>query len=544
MKVLIASHIPSVYPDVPEFLPIRTGAVNAAPSEPSFRMHALSVANDMQAPPYRDAPFFSDDTGDNVSSQNGKLCELSALYWGWKNLQFFYDPEHIGLMHYRRWFVFRDHPKKNIFQEYPSSRFVAEQYHDVDCSGMVRSFDICAPYPSTYYGGAYKQYITEHKNNHLDMALDILADKYPEYADNAKRYLKKGPAYFYNMSIMRRSLFQEYCEWLFDVLFTLDAQVDWSTKSAFEQRDLGFIGERLTSVFIRHKLAAGKCAVRHLPVVSFVNASPLPRVTPSCKTSKMICVIPATNDTVPAAAATLLSVGKNLSQEGTLDVAIIADDISVENTFRLRFQMRSFSNLHLRFVDAKLAHWAMKDYLERMQLPHAIHGATWCLPLFVCNGFKKILYLDAGALALADIRLLEAFPLEGAGVGFAPDYAALIAAQQPLNAIPPLSSVALLDGGYVKTRSEGMEDKTKRVDKGWLLELLSGKRHTLLPGQWGVRASGDDNGGTVADALFRLHPVDVYTAYMEARQEPRIIVYENTHRSLPESSGDLPWFLG
>ena len=47
-----------------------------------------------------DIGFIGDNTGDNISSSNFRLCELTGLYWAWKNYSRLSNPDYIGFMHY------------------------------------------------------------------------------------------------------------------------------------------------------------------------------------------------------------------------------------------------------------------------------------------------------------------------------------------------------------------------------------------------------------------------------------------------------------
>ncbi len=58
------------------------------------------------------AEYLRDDTGDNISVKNPNYCELTGIYWIWKNVD--NDPtEIIGISHYRRYFTTR--PEKSRY---------------------------------------------------------------------------------------------------------------------------------------------------------------------------------------------------------------------------------------------------------------------------------------------------------------------------------------------------------------------------------------------------------------------------------------------
>ena len=83
IKILIACHKPSELPKNDLFLPIHVGA--------SLSNTSLGLQRD-------------DDGEDNISDRNPNYCELTAIYWAWKNL----DADYYGLFHYRRFYSFAD----------------------------------------------------------------------------------------------------------------------------------------------------------------------------------------------------------------------------------------------------------------------------------------------------------------------------------------------------------------------------------------------------------------------------------------------------
>lgn len=70
-----------------------------------------------------------------------------------------------------------------------------------------------------------------------------------------------------NMFVMKRSLFDEYCTWLFDILFELEKRTDLSGYDTYEARLFGFMSERLFNVWLERQNLK-KCEV---PVVFLEN---------------------------------------------------------------------------------------------------------------------------------------------------------------------------------------------------------------------------------------------------------------------------------
>ena len=55
------------------------------------------------------------------------------------------------------------------------------------------------------------------------------------------------------MFVMKRSLFDEYCTWLFDILFELEKRTDMTGYDTYEARLFGFMSERLFNVWLERQ---------------------------------------------------------------------------------------------------------------------------------------------------------------------------------------------------------------------------------------------------------------------------------------------------
>ena len=195
------------------------------------------------------AEYRRDDLGENISSKNANYCELTGLYWAWKNLR----AEYVGIAHYRRHFA-----KRSLGTKW-------ERIADEKClCKRLRKYDVILPKKRNYYiETTYTQYIHAHNKQDLDETEKILKEYYPDYLEAYASAMKSTKGHKFNMLIMKKDILDKYCEWLFDVLFKLEARLDISGYSLKDQRVFGYVSERLLDVWLN----TNKIPYAELPVV-------------------------------------------------------------------------------------------------------------------------------------------------------------------------------------------------------------------------------------------------------------------------------------
>ncbi len=174
-----------------------------------------------------------DDSGDNISSKNMDYCELTALYWAWKNL----DVDILGLCHYRRFFA--------SVSSRDSFLIADEAEH------LLKYYDVILPRQRDYLLETnYSQYANAHGAADLDLTRQILAEQCPEYLDSFDRRMSMSKGHRFNMFVMNKRHSDDYCKWLFRILAELEQRRDASANTSNERRVYGYIAERLLDVWI------------------------------------------------------------------------------------------------------------------------------------------------------------------------------------------------------------------------------------------------------------------------------------------------------
>lgn len=177
-----------------------------------------------------DLPELADNTGCNISIKNRKYCELTGLYWAWKNDL---TSDILGLCHYRRYF-------KDPYKDTPISReSILEMLDEVDC--------ICLGPDSNESNPACGHRTCIETSKHeaeLNYILDVTRERYPYLYDEMSYQLRHtSDASMRNMFITTRNVFMQYCEWLFDVLAAVEFKFDPDPNST--SRLEGYFGEWL-----------------------------------------------------------------------------------------------------------------------------------------------------------------------------------------------------------------------------------------------------------------------------------------------------------
>lgn len=242
IKIIIATHKKYRMPNDDMYIPMHVGAEGKTDAEGN----ALDLG------------YVKDNTGDNISSKNASFCELTGLYWAWKNL----EADYIGLAHYRRHFS-NGRNSKDLFENVLT-------YQDIE--PMLNRYKVFVPKKRHYYiETLYSHYKHTHYIEQLDMTRSIIQEKYPEYAASYDKCVNRTYGYMFNMAILEKGLLDKYCTWLFDILFELEQRIDMPELSAFQARFYGRVSEIIFNVWLDYQVESGELSEQEIKELPYLH---------------------------------------------------------------------------------------------------------------------------------------------------------------------------------------------------------------------------------------------------------------------------------
>ena len=186
-----------------------------------------------------------DNTGDNISHKNPIYCEMSAVYWAWKNM----DADYYGLCHYRRIFTLENISFIQQIKEFskywayrlignivlPGVRYSRSGIISITSEELYKekaykfskqimkmleeeNIDIILPKPwDSSCNNNSQQFFSLGKNFFL-LLNDIVKELFPDLFPFLLKVYSNHKLHAANMFIMKKVLFDQYCTKMFSIL--------------------------------------------------------------------------------------------------------------------------------------------------------------------------------------------------------------------------------------------------------------------------------------------------------------------------------------
>lgn len=225
------------YEKTGEFRPLRTTLVEVYMTR-SHKDHPLKTPYERPAWIYpiqagralSDAQLeeIMDSTGDNISAKNANYCELTALYWIWKNrLCKNGEAEYYGFFQYRRVLELSERDIRRMAEEH---------------------VDVVLPYPTACEPCIWEHHERYVKDSDWDAMLQALSELQHSYYERVSEIFNQQYMYNFNIILAKRDVLRKYCEWLFPILERTE-ELSMPRGQDRADRYIGYLGENLLTLY-------------------------------------------------------------------------------------------------------------------------------------------------------------------------------------------------------------------------------------------------------------------------------------------------------
>ena len=360
--------------------------------------------------------MLGDDTGDNISEKRNSFCELTVLYWAWKNVK----ADYYGLCHYRRYISFA---KEKYMTDSSAAGFITEEYlnkqsinkYNLNKEYMISEIEkydlIITPEEDTRlaWDGPHKTVYDMCKNRKRDFDIDgvnklikIIDEFYPKFSTYTKMYFNGHKVRFYNCFIMKAELFDEFCEVLFGVLFKLENILDNRNYNKWKERMPGFMGEDIFGIFCLYLLDQKIYKIKTNELVMFLNTEKIKELYPAYSYNNYPIVFSSSNYFVPYASVFIKSIINNSNPKNNYDIIILENDITQNNKNILLNMISNNDNISVRFYNPKPLINNVKFYVNSKNQSEVAYYRVLA-PYILKNYSDKAVVMDCDLIAVRDI---------------------------------------------------------------------------------------------------------------------------------------------
>ncbi|UXN05124.1 DUF4422 domain-containing protein [Bartonella sp. HY406] len=370
--------------------------------------------------------MIGDDTGDNISNLNKSYCEMTALYWAWKNDAKF---DYIGFMHYRRFLDLHHEINR-------SNKTIHGIIVDKFDTNFTNNFGLNSNFINKFMKGKdgvlpdpfkVDSTVEEHYKNanyhHIKdfrIAERVVSDLYPDDIAYFKEMALGNIIYPCNIFIFKRSIFIEYCDWVFPILEELRKEIDLDEYNDQEKRVIGYLSERLFTTFILKKRATSpNVKFSEVPMVILTDTTPEPSGPEKPVTDMNVTSVVAASDQayLPHIAALIHSVFDNSDKDAFIDFIVLDGGIRNEDRRALEHIPQiynkhgriTFIDMSNQFLGVETHSYFAKPTFYRLLLPD------------ILPNYDRVLFLDTDMIVISDITKLYNIDMKGKSVAAVPD---------------------------------------------------------------------------------------------------------------------------
>lgn len=417
ISIYVCHHKPSDLISDSSYIPIHVGA---------------------KASPYR-LDMVRDDSGENISQKNSSYCEMTAIYWAWKNDT---DSDWIGLMHYRRFLAFESTNAEQdegglirakvldsktclrygisgacvheAIQRHPDAKAILPKKWSVKSVGQKSLISHYAQAPF-------------HYEKDLALTREAIGELFPEDVRIFDAAMQEDHGYFTNIFVFRRELFLRYCEWIFPILEYVEKKIDTTNYSSQARRVIGYLAERLINVFLLKEAGIYGLSAIEFPrlFIEDTNASiidsHLHRIPITAPEENSISVVSVSDDNyVPHLAAFIESVKESVatySPQTFLELFILDGGISSTNRKLLTRQFQTnLQRGNIVFLECANLYASVEAHTVFTNATFFRLSLGRLLP-----NHKRVLYVDSDTIVLGNLMDIWSIDLAGKAIAAVPD---------------------------------------------------------------------------------------------------------------------------